>query len=219
MANIKVKNADAEDKYKAATGVGSDVDPYIERVEVEQDTHDDMNVNANMQVGDADVGAGNKVPVDATAAGDVPVTMDGEVVAVDATSQGDVPVTLDGEEVSVKLSPPSSGGYDIHRTIDLDESEEEIKASAGQVYGWFLANEGESTVYIKFYNATATNVTVGTTTPALTIPLGGGKQANVEYVGGIAFDTAICIAATTGLADDDTGAPAANNVVANILYK
>jgi hypothetical protein len=36
---------------------------------------------------------------------------------------------------------------------------------------------------------------------------------------GIGFGTAITVAATTGVADNDTGAPAANDVIVNIFYK
>lgn len=35
---------------------------------------------------------------------------------------------------------------------------------------------------------------------------------------GIAFSTAITVAATTGVADNDTGAPGANEVVLNLGY-
>jgi hypothetical protein len=36
---------------------------------------------------------------------------------------------------------------------------------------------------------------------------------------GIIFDTAICVAATTGVADADTGAPAANACIVHVFYK
>ena len=181
MANLKVKDADAADKYLAASGAGTDLDPHIVQ-------H----------------------AVDATGAGDVPVTLDSEVVAVDATGQGDVPVSL---------SPQTSGGLSIFRSIDLDESEEEIKGSAGQLFGFFLYNLAAASVYIKFYNATAAAVVVGTTTPVLTIPLDADQGAVVEFTNGIAFSTAITVAATTGIADADTGAPGANEVIANVFYK
>jgi hypothetical protein len=35
---------------------------------------------------------------------------------------------------------------------------------------------------------------------------------------GIAFGTAITVAATTAVADNDTGAPAANDVIVNVFY-
>jgi hypothetical protein len=52
----------------------------------------------------------------------------------------------------------------------------------------------------------------------MTIPVPAGSAANVFTDTGIAFGTAITAAATTGVADADTGAPAANAVVVNILY-
>ena len=116
-------------------------------------------------------------------------------------------------------TPATSGGLIVYRSIDLDESEEEVKATAGQLFGWYLYNAAASARYLKFYNATAANVTVGTTTPVLTIPVAAGAAANVEFSNGIAFGTAISAAVTTGLADADTGAPAANDFIINILYK
>ena len=106
----------------------------------------------------------------------------------------------------------------IFRSIDVDETEEEIKSTAGVVYGWFIFNLATATRYIKFYNATAASVTVGTTTPVLTFPLATGQGANVSFPHGIDFSTAICIAATTGVSDSDTGAPGANEIIANIFY-
>lgn len=119
----------------------------------------------------------------------------------------------------VTQTPATSGGCSVYRTIDLDESEEEIKATAGQLYGWYIYNASAGVRYLKFYNATAANTTVGTTTPVLTIPVAAGAAANVEFSNGIAFSTAICAAVTTALADNDTGAPGANDFIANFLYK
>jgi hypothetical protein len=118
----------------------------------------------------------------------------------------------------------ATNGLTIHRSIDLDESEEEVKATAGVVYGMWVCNLATTTRYIKFYNAAAADVTVGTTTPVITIPIPGNSADDVSgafNVGGmgIGFGTAICIAATTGLADNDTGAPSAGDVVANVFFK
>ena len=117
----------------------------------------------------------------------------------------------------------TSGGTTIFRSIDLDETEEEIKATAGQVY-WITAfNLTASVLYLKFCNATAANVTVGTTTPVLTFPIPTQGDTNgagfvLAIPNGIAFGTAITVAATTGIADNNTGAPAANACVVNIGY-
>jgi hypothetical protein len=124
----------------------------------------------------------------------------------------------------VGLEPRTSGGTSIMRSLDLDETEEAVKASAGQVY-WIMAfNLATSVRYLKFYNATVASVTVGTTTPVLTIPIptqnasanGAGLVLAIPH--GIEFDTAITVAATTGVADADTGAPGANEVIVNIGY-
>jgi len=72
---------------------------------------------------------------------------------------------------------------------------------------------------LKFYNAPAASVTVGTTIPVITIPLKNSLAWTASFPNGIAFSTGITVAATTGLADSDTGAPGANDVVVNIFYK
>lgn len=118
--------------------------------------------------------------------------------------------------------PSATGGCSVHRSLDLDETEEEAKATAGTVYGWYVTNRATTPRYLKFYNATAATVVVGTTTPLMTfeIPANASDHVGANALGGIgiAFTTAITVAATTGLADNDTGAPSANDVVVNIFY-
>lgn len=121
------------------------------------------------------------------------------------------------------MKTDTAGGPTIFRSLDIDETEEEIKAAAGQVYWIHAVNLTADPIYLKFYNATAANVTVGTTTPVLTFPVvsqgttdGAGFVFNVPQ--GIPFGTAITVAATTGVADNDTGAPGANACVINIGY-
>ena len=124
---------------------------------------------------------------------------------------------------NVGLGVRTSGGTTIFRSIDLDESEEEVKATAGQVYWLHCINLAASLRYLKFYNATAASVTVGTTTPVMTIPIPtqgdtNGAGFTLALPNGIAFSTAITVAATTGIADADTGAPGANEVIINLGY-
>lgn len=126
--------------------------------------------------------------------------------------------------LNVVPQPHTQGGLSIFRSLDLDETEEDVKTSAGQVYGVWVTNKATSTRWLKFYNATAANVTVGTTTPVITVGIPGNSSDNISgmFSGGghgIFFDTAICVAATTGFADNDTGAPAANDVLINVFYK
>lgn len=143
--------------------------------------------------------------------------------SVDEGDAGAARMTLDRKQI-VTTQPHTAGGLTIFRSIDLDETEEEVKGSAGQVYGAWVTNTATSTRWLKFYNATAANVTVGTTTPVITIGIPGNSSDDISgYFGsdgnGIAFSTAITAAATTGVADNDTGAPGANEVIVNIFYK
>lgn len=143
--------------------------------------------------------------------------------SVDEGDAGALRMTLD-RKLIVTPQPHTAGGLSIFRSLDLDETEEEVKASAGQVYAAWVTNLATTTRYLKFYNATAANVTVGSTTPVITIPIPGNATDDISAVlaaggYGIAFDTAITVAATTALADADAGAPGANEVVVNILFK
>jgi hypothetical protein len=142
--------------------------------------------------------------------------------SVDEGDGGAARMTLD-RKLIVTLAPHTKGGTSTFRSLDLDETEEDVKTSAGQVYWIYAMNLSNSLRYLKLYNNTAANVVVGTDTPKLTFPIpanndmdGAGFFMNVPQ--GIEFTTAICVAATTGLADNDTGAPGANEVVVNIGY-
>jgi hypothetical protein len=138
----------------------------------------------------------------------------------DGTNDGDISTA---NPFPVRVIPVTADGCSIFRSLDLDETEEEVKATAGQVYGLMFSNMATSSRFLKFYNATAANVTVGTTTPVITLALPGNSSDDVSGVfsfpQGIAFSTAITVAATTGIADNDTGAPSANDVLVNVFYK
>jgi uncharacterized protein with PIN domain len=113
----------------------------------------------------------------------------------------------------------SQGGTDVFFTYDADETEEDVKTSAGTVYGWSIYNDGAAEVYVRLYNATAANTTVGSTAAKMVLGIPAGSGANAMFTPGIKFDTAICIAATTLTGASDTTAPAANQVLATIFYK
>lgn len=142
--------------------------------------------------------------------------------SVDEGDAGAARMTLDRKQI-ITPYPHTAGGLSIFRSLDLDETEEDVKTSAGQIYGIWFANRATSTRYLKIYNLTAANTTVGSSTPVITMPLPGNTTDTISGVFsstmGIAFDTAICMAATTGIADADTGAPGANDVVVNVFYR
>ena len=119
----------------------------------------------------------------------------------------------------MSISPQIVGGLLEYKSLDLDESEEEVKSTQGQIYGWYIFNASQTTRYFKFYNGAAADVTVGVTVPAVTFPLPSGAAANVEISNGLAFTNGISIACTTAAADADTGAPGTGDCIANVFYK
>lgn len=122
---------------------------------------------------------------------------------------------------SVSISTATSGGLTIKRTISAASTNAtSAKASAGQLYGWSITNTNAAVMYVKLYNK-ASAPTVGTDTPVITIAVpgstvGGGTNYNSDI--GIAFATGIAYATTTGAADSDTAAVAANEVIINLFY-
>lgn len=124
----------------------------------------------------------------------------------------------------VGLRPRTTGGLSFFKTIDLDETEEAVKATAGQLYGILAFNQTAAPLYLKLYNATVATVAVGTTVPDITLVIPGNADSDgagfvLSIPQGIAFGTAITVACTTGVADADVGAPAANACVACFLYE
>lgn len=134
----------------------------------------------------------------------------GDWATMDASAEGAIWATL---------TPTTTSGLTIFKSIDIDETEEEIKATAGNVYGYYFANTTASARYLKFYNATAASVTVGTTTPVITLYLPPTSAGHIGLPYPISFSTAITVAATTGVADNDTGAPGANDCLVMVYYK
>lgn len=148
--------------------------------------------------------------------------------ATDSVNEGDggaARMTLDRKQI-MTMQPHSAGGLSIFRSLDLDETEEEASAAPCCLYKLRITNRVTTARYVKIYNATAASVTVGTTTPVDTIIVPAAGSADLATVitesfggQGLTLDTALCFAATTALADNDTGAPGANDVVLTAYYK
>jgi len=108
--------------------------------------------------------------------------------------------------------------YNIARNIDVDQTGDLLITGKKILFGYYISNQNAAVIYVKFYNK-ATAATVGTDTPVLTLAIPAASAANQEFLGGIPFSLGIGIGATTGPTDADTGAPGANEVIVNALYK
>lgn len=87
-----------------------------------------------------------------------------------------------------------------------------IKATAGTVWSIVASNANAAARYVKFYNLT-TAPTVGTSVPTFTIAIPANGTVQIDGgANGIRFGTGIALAITTGVADSDTTAVAANEI-------
>lgn len=193
-------------------------------------------------------GSGDFVPVQATASGNLKTSLqeisDGlDIGAGNAESETQrMSISTDDVNLSaiktavegatptgsnligdVGLSVRTSGGTTLYKNIDVDESEDAVKAMEGQIYWIHAMNMTAAPIFLKFYNDTVANVVVGTDVPDLTFPVpanadSDGAGFTLSIPNGIEFSTAITIAATTGVADADTGAPAANALIVNLGF-
>lgn len=109
-------------------------------------------------------------------------------VGIDQTTPGTTNAVVD--------TPVTSGGLSIV-TGSVGATATAIKASAGQLYGYHLFNTTAAVAYVQIFNVAAASVTLGTTTPTISIGIPASGGVTVNFDKGIAFGTAISYACTT----------------------
>ncbi len=97
---------------------------------------------------------------------------------------------------------PFTPGLSTNRQPALTNTAVAVKATAGKLYGYNIFNPGTALAYVHFYDVASGSVTVGTTTPKLSIALPSNASAFVGDDTGfgdipVDFTTAITIAAST----------------------
>ena len=149
------------------------------------------------------------------------ILSDGALVGVTGTVTlaNGVQVGISGiPEVNSSLVPQtSSNALSVYRNIDLGTGGANVKASAGQVYGYFISNNADWPQFVKFYDGAGVPV-VGTDTPTMTLFIPASGAANLMGAFGIGFTGGIGIGATSGIADNNTVTPATNDIAVNIFY-
>lgn len=103
------------------------------------------------------------------------------------------------------------------RSIDLDETEEQVASGPNRMMSFQAINLSEDTLYVHFYDALIASVTVGTTVPKLTYPIAAGGGLSCSPPGGVRFNTGIAAACTTTISGADT--PGNNECVLNVMYQ
>lgn len=119
--------------------------------------------------------------------------------------------------VAQALDASANGGTVHHKKAAASTNATSVKASAGRVHSFTVHNSAAAAKFLKFYNK-ASAPTVGTDTPVLVYPVAAGQSLNVAPPGGISFDTGIAYAMTGAVADSDTTALTANDLILNLVY-
>lgn len=127
--------------------------------------------------------------------------------------------TLDLARISQYCSNDDNLGS-IHRLLSAATTNAtSVKASAGRVHFLRIANTTGSAKYLKLYNK-ASAPTVGSDTPVMTFYLPASNVMNIiDNNFGIYLSTGIAYAITGAIADNDTTAVSANDVIVNMIYK
>ena len=161
-------------------------------------------------------GSGSVIAVLKAIAGKIP----GLGSAVSASS---LPVVIASDQAAVAttIAPATTGGtthYHFISTATNVGNALNVKASAGQLYGYELGNNGAADAYVKLYNS-ASAPTTGSGTPVRTIYLPKGTSKSVQTSLGIPFSTGIGHTITGLMPDSDATAVAVSQVSIELDYK
>jgi hypothetical protein len=105
--------------------------------------------------------------------------------------------------------------YKTYRNLNTVNTGVVIKAGKGQIFEMVFGNTAASTRYVKLYDTASTPDS--TFTPIRTYVVFAGTNLVVPTWDGVEFLTGIAIRATTGVADNDNGAPS-NDTIVNISW-
>lgn len=119
-----------------------------------------------------------------------------------------------GATFSVTSTPAAAAS--IYRNISLQGTGQVIKASAGTLRGFSFRYLGIlGTVFVKLYDKATAPTT--SDTPIATIAINQAESRVTDMVAGVAFAAGLGVRASSGLADNDSGAVAANTLLVEWL--
>lgn len=111
------------------------------------------------------------------------------------------------------------GGWTTHKLISAATTNAtSLKATPGQIGGWYIFNNAAAVRYVKLYNK-ASAPTVGTDVPVWVIGVPAGGAANMEFTNGLQFPVGIAYATTTGITDADATAVALSDLSISLAWK
>lgn len=117
----------------------------------------------------------------------------------------------------VIADPATTGGLTtFHLESAATTNATVVKASAGQLYGWYIYNSNAAARKVAFHNTASAPTAGASIFFTLVIPAASGANAFSPI--GIAFSTGIAITTVTGLADNNATAVAADDLNINLFY-
>lgn len=140
--------------------------------------------------------------------GTVPVSMAAGVLAAGTAAVGDV-----GSQYRANATGAASKA---HLVSAASTNLTNIKASAGRLLGWCLANTSAAWKYVKIHNVAGAPTAGASVYMTIAIPPNGISTMMLE--GGVAMSTGIAYSTVTGAADTDTTAVALNDIVGDIFF-
>lgn len=139
---------------------------------------------------------------------------------VTGTGSQRVTIASDNTAFSVNAipTPQTSGGYSTFHLVSAATTNlTNVKASAGQLFGWYIYNSNAAARKVVFHNNAGAPTAGAGVIFALVIP--PGSAANVFTDTGIPFATGIAISTVTDLTDAGTTVVGLNDLVINLFYK
>jgi hypothetical protein len=150
----------------------------------------------------------------------MPVGFEADETATDSVDEGDAGaarMTLDRKQI-VTLQPHTTGGSTVYHLISAGTTNATVvKASAGQLYGYYIYNANASARKIAFHD-TASAPTAGASV-YMSFVLPAASAANVAFPNGVTFATGIAFTTVTEVADAGTTAVASGDLAINLFYK
>lgn len=134
-------------------------------------------------------------------------------VSVNALPAGTSAIGDVGQQYRANATGAASG---THIVSAATTNATVVKAGAGRVLGWHLANTNAAWRYVKLHNQTTTPTAGTGVVRTIAIPPNGVADFALE--GGIAFTTGIALTTVTGAADADSTAVGLNDIVGDLFF-
>lgn len=182
-----------------------------------------LGANSGVDIGDVTINnATGAAAVNIQDGGNAITVDNGGTFAVQAAQSGTWTVqpgnTANTTPWLVTQTPATSGGLTTYHLISAATTNAtNIKASAGQVYGWYIQNNNAAMRKVAFHNSASAPTAGASVFFSLSIP--ASSAANISFPNGIPFSSGIGITTVTEQADSGTTAVASGDLNINIFYK